>query len=381
MVAEQPSSSENKEETTAAHTDGQSSDEQPKNSVKNWTMLVLLICLLLLALHVLGDKFAPYTSNARIEAFIVPIVPQVSGTLTEVNVRNNELVREEQIIAAIDSSKYELAVEQAQTNLQLATQTSEVDVSAVSTAQAKVAEAEANLSNAQVKGQRIIRLAEKGAASQSRADDARSKIAANRARLESARSELQKAKNKLGGTGRDNANVQQALVALDSAQLDLYWSIIRAPSDGIITNLLVDIGHFAAAGTPIMTFISIRDVWVQADLRENALVNVKAGNQVEMVLDAAPGKVFRGEVMSVGYGVADSSRDNLGGLATVKPTQGWLRQAQHIPVLIRFTDDESRGSMRVGGQVNAQIYTENRPLMKAIGKVWIRIISFLSHLY
>jgi multidrug resistance efflux pump len=311
----------------------------------------------------------------------VPIVPQVSGTLTEVNVRNNELVREEQIIAAIDSSKYELAVEQAQTNLQLATQTSEVDVSAVSTAQAKVAEAEANLSNAQVKGQRIIRLAEKGAASQSRADDARSKIAANRARLESARSELQKAKNKLGGTGRDNANVQQALVALDSAQLDLYWSIIRAPSDGIITNLLVDIGHFAAAGTPIMTFISIRDVWVQADLRENALVNVKAGNQVEMVLDAAPGKVFRGEVMSVGYGVADSSRDNLGGLATVRPTQGWLRQAQHIPVLIRFTDDESRGSMRVGGQVNAQIYTENRPLMKAIGKVWIRIISFLSHLY
>jgi multidrug resistance efflux pump len=100
-----------------------------------------------------------------------------------------------------------------------------------------------------------------------------------------------------------------------------------------------------------------------------------------MVLDAAPGKVFRGEVMSVGYGVADSSRDNLGGLATVKPTQGWLRQAQHIPVLIRFTDDEARGSMRVGGQVNAQIYTENRPLMKAIGKVWIRIISFLSHLY
>jgi multidrug resistance efflux pump len=381
MVAEQPSSSENKEETAAAHTDGQGSDEQPQNSVKKWTMLVLLICLLLLALHVLTDKFAPYTSNARIEAFIVPIVPQVSGTLTEVNVRNNELVREEQIIAAIDSSKYELAVEQAQTNLQLATQTSEVDVSAVSTAQAKVAEAEANLSNAQVKGQRIIRLAEKGAASQSRADDARSKIAANRARLESARSELQKAKNKLGGTGRDNANVQQALVALDSAQLDLYWSIIRAPSDGIITNLLVDIGHFAAAGTPIMTFISIRDVWVQADLRENALVNVKAGNQVEMVLDAAPGKVFRGEVMSVGYGVADSSRDNLGGLATVKPTQGWLRQAQHIPVLIRFTDDESRGSMRVGGQVNAQIYTENRPLMKAIGKVWIRIISFLSHLY
>ena len=381
MVAETSSPQDRKEKQSLEKAEVQPAADESKSGVKKWTAIVLLICLLLLVLHVLTDKFAPYTGDARIEAFIVPIIPQVSGTLTEVDVRNNELVKEDQVLAVVDSSKYELAVEQAQVNLQLASQTSEVDVSAVATAQAKVAEAEANLSNAEVKGQRIIRLAEKGAASQSRADDARSKIEANKARLESARSELEKAKNKLGGTGRDNANVQQALVALDSAQLDLYWSTIRAPSDGIITNLLVDIGHFAAAGKPIMTFISIRDVWVQADLRENALVNIEAGNQVEMVLDAAPGRVFRGEVISVGYGVADSSRDNLGGLATVKPTQGWLRQPQHIPVLIKFTDDEARGSMRVGGQVNAQIYTENRPIMKAIGKVWIRIISVLSHLY
>ena len=234
--------------------------DQSKSGVKKWTALVLLICLLLLVLHILSDKFTPYTSNARIEAFIVPIVPQVSGTLTEVNVDNNQLVKERQILAAVDSSNYELAVDQAQASLQLATQTSEVDVSAVASAQAKVAEAEANLSNATVKGQRIIRLAEQGAASQSRADDSRSKIEASKARLASARSELEKAKNKLGGTGKNNANVQQALVALNSAQLDLYRSTIRAPSDGIITNLLVDIGHFAATGKPIMTLISIRNV-------------------------------------------------------------------------------------------------------------------------
>ncbi|MGI9535820.1 MAG: HlyD family secretion protein [Desulfocapsaceae bacterium] len=381
MVAETSSSPEKKEEQLVDKAEDQPTADQSKSGVKKWTALVLLVCLLLLVLHVLTDKFAPYTSNARIEAFIVPIVPQVSGTLTEVNVENNQLVEEDQVLAVVDSSKYELAVEQAQVNLQLASQTSDVDVSAVASAQAKVAEAEANLSNAQVKGERIIRLADKGAASQSRADDARSKIKASQARLESARSEFEKAQNKLGGTGKDNANVQQALVTLDNAQLDLYRSTIRAPSDGIITNLLVDIGHFAAAGRPIMTFISVRNVWIQADLRENALANIKAGNQVELVLDAAPGNIFQGEVVSVGYGVADSGRDNLGGLATVKPTQGWLRQAQHIPVLIKLNDDAARGSMRVGGQVNAQIYTDGRPIMKSIGKVWIRIISFLSHLY
>ena len=379
MVAKTTSPPEKKEE--AQNREEQPTAGQSKSSVKKWTALVLLICMVLLVLHVLFDKFTPYTGDARIQAFIVPIVPQVSGSLTEVNVENNQVVTEAQVLAVVDSSKYALAVEQAKANLQLATQTSAVDISAVSSAQAKVAEAEANLSNAQVKGQRIIRLAEQGAASQSRADDSRSKIAASKARLASARSELEKAKNKLGGTGENNANVQQALVALNSAQLDLYRSTIRAPSDGIITNLLVDIGHFAATGKPIMTLISIRNVWVQADIRENALTNVKAGNQVELVLDAAPGKVVPGEVISVGYGVADSAQDNLGGLATVKPTQGWLRQAQHIPVLIKFVDDEARGSMRVGGQVNVQIYTDGHPLMKFIGKVWIRIIAFLSHLY
>ena len=379
MVAGTTSPPEKKEE--AQNREEQPTAGQSKSSVKKWTALVLLICMILLVLHVLFDKFTPYTGDARIQAFIVPIVPQVSGSLTEVNVENNQVVTEAQVLAVVDSSKYALAVEQAKANLQLATQTSAVDVSAVSGAQAKVAEAEANLSNAQVKGQRIIRLAEQGAASQSRADDSRSKIAASKARLASARSELEKAKNKLGGTGENNANVQQALVALNSAQLDLYRSTIRAPSDGIITNLLVDIGHFAATGKPIMTLISIRNVWVQADIRENALTNVKAGNQVELVLDAAPGKVVPGEVISVGYGVADSAQDNLGGLATVKPTQGWLRQAQHIPVLIKFVDDEARGSMRVGGQVNVQIYTNGHPLMKFIGKAWIRIIAFLSHLY
>ncbi len=379
MAPETTSPPEKNEETEK--TEEQPTADDSKSGVKKWTAIVLLTCLVLLVLHVLFDKFTPYTGDARIQAFIVPIVPQVSGSLTEVNVENNQVVTEEQVLAVVDSSKYALAVEQAQASLQLATQTSEVDVSAISTAQAKVAEAEANLSNAQVKGQRIIRLAEQGAASQSRADDSRSRIAASKARLASARSELEKAKNKLGGSGKDNANVQQALVALNSAQLDLYRSTVRAPSDGIITNLLVDIGHFAATGKPIMTLISIRNVWVQADIRENALTNIKAGNQVELVLDAAPGRVFQGEVLSVGYGVADSARDNLGGLATVKPTQGWLRQAQHIPVLIKFSDDEARGSMRVGGQVNVQIYTNGHPLMKFIGKVWIRIVALLSHLY
>ena len=329
----------------------------------------------------LADKYTPYTSNGRIQAFVVPIVPQVSGALTQVNVSNNQFVKSDQVLAVVDSAKYELAVRRAQADLQQATQTSEADVSAVSTAQAKVAEAEANLRNAEVKGQRLIKLSKQGAASVSRADDARSRIEASKAKLASARSELAKARSNLGGTGQDNARVRSALVALETAQLDLARSAIRAPGDGIITNLTIDVGQYASTGAPLMTFIATRQVWIQADMRENCLLNIEKGNPVELVLDAAPGRVFKGEVMSVGYGVSDNTSNSLGGLTTVSPTQGWLRQAQHMPVLIRFVDDATKGFKRAGGQVNVIIYTGDHALLNSLGRFWIRLISLLSHLY
>ncbi len=355
--------------------------EKQKDPVKFWTVIVLAVCVIFFAWHLLSDKYTPYTSNGRIEAFVVPIAPEVSGTLSQVSVINNQVVLNDQDLAVIDPAKYELAVRKARADLQKAGQSSAADVSSVSTAKAKVAEADANLRNAQIKGKRIIKLSKQGAASVSRADDARTKIEANKARLASARSELEKAKKNLGATGKKNSQIKSALAALEIAELDLYRTIIRAPSDGVITNLTVAVGQFANTGSPIMTFISTKNIWIKADLRENCLEHIKKGNLVDLVLDAAPGRIFKGEVMSVGYGVSDSSSNTLGGLATVQTSQGWLRQSQHFPVLISFTDDGAKGFRRAGGQVNVIIYTGSHPILNTLGRLWIRIISILSYIY
>ncbi|RLC16005.1 MAG: HlyD family secretion protein, partial [Deltaproteobacteria bacterium] len=173
-----------------------------------------------------------------------------------------------------------------------------------------------------------------------------------------------------------------ALATLETAQLDLRRSSIRAPSDGIITNLTVDVGQYAGTGSPVMTFIATEQIWIQADIRENCLFNIKKSDPVELVLDAAPGHLFKGEVMSVGYGVADSESNTLGSLTAVQPTQGWLRQAQHMPVLIRFSNiEKARGNIRAGGQVNVIIYTGDHNFLNTIGRFWIRMISQLSHIY
>ncbi|NWK55833.1 HlyD family secretion protein [Verrucomicrobiaceae bacterium N1E253] len=353
-----------------------------KDPIKFWTRTTLIVLIVVFVGHILSDKYVPYTSNARVEAYVVPLAAQVSGQLSKVYVSNNQLVEEGDKLVEIDAAKYELAVRQAQADLQTATQASDADTASVMSAQARVTEAEANLRNAQVKGERIIKLARQGAASKSRADDARSRIASSEAKLVSAKSELEKAKSNLGATGIDNAKVKQALVNLEKAQLDLHRAVVRAPSKGIIANFTVDVGHYANVGSPIMTFISVKDVWIQADMRENSLGNIESGDKVEIVLDSAPGKVFAGSVRSVGWGVSDDTQNQMGGLQSVKPTSGWLRQPQNFPVIVDFEDMEaSKGFKRAGGQANVIVYTGGNPLLNGAGKIWMWTMSKLSHIY
>lgn len=357
-------------------------ETKKRDPIKFWTRSTLILLVALFTAHILSDKYVPYTANARVEAYVVPLAAQVSGQLSKIYVTNNQLVKEGDKLVEVDSSKYELAVKQAEADLQQATQASDVDLASVTTAQSRVTEAEANLVNSQVKGERIIKLAKQGAASQSRADDAESKITSSEAKLVSAKSELQKAKSNLGSTGQDNAKIKQALVNLERAQLDLNRATVRAPSDGVITNFSVDVGYYANAGAPIMTFISVSDVWIQADMRENSLAHIKAGDKVGIVLDSAPGKVFKGSIRSVGWGVSDNTSNQMGGLTTVSTTQGWLRESQHFPVVVDFEEiEETKGFKRAGGQANVIVYTSDSVILNTGGKIWMRAISFFSHVY
>lgn len=375
---EAPEKSKTPKETTKKT----AKEVKKRDPIKFWTRSTLILLVALFMAHILSDKYVPYTANARVEAYIVPLAAQVSGQLSKIYVTNDQLVKEGDKLVEVDSAKYELAVKQAEADLQQATQASDVDLASVTTAQSLVTEAEANLLNSQVKGERIIKLAKQGAASESRADDARSRITSSEAKLKSAKSELKKAKSNLGGTGEDNAKIKQALVNLERAQLDLNRATVRAPSDGVITNFSVDVGYYANAGAPIMTFISVSDVWIKANMRENSLAHIKAGDKVDIVLDSAPGKVFKGSIRSVGWGVSDNTQNQMGGLSTVKTTQGWLRESQHFPVIVDFEEvEKTKGFRRAGGQANVIVYTGDSFILNTAGKIWMHTMSIFSHVY
>lgn len=357
--------------------------EQGRDPVRRWTLIFLAAALILMTWYILADRHAPWTDQARVEAFVVPIAPQVAGEIIKVHALQDQGVQAGQLLAEIDPSQYELAVRQATANLRQATQGAGAGAASVEAAAAGVTEAEVRLLKARQDLGRVQGVYEQdpGAISESAVDEARAAVAAAEAQLANAIADLERAREELGATGSDNPGVQQAVAALKQANLDLGYTKIYAPSRGGITNLIIDEGHYAAVGAPIMTFVSAEDVWVKAYLRENSLEHVKIGDRAEIALDVLPGRVFEAQVTSLGFAVNPPSGGAVGDLENVRTSSSWLRDAQRFPVTLRFTTDDAKGFRRHGAQADVQIYTGNNFVLNGLGYLWVRFMSLLSYVY
>jgi len=278
-----------------------SNTENESDPVRKISKYVLYAVMFIFFWYVIADRVAPWTDQARVQAYVVPIVSQVSGRVIEINVNKDQPVQPGDTLFKIDPADYELAVENAESALELTGQKIGAGTANVTTAQAGVVEAETNLEHMKVQSVRVYELEKQKVFSKSDGDKARAKVKAAEAQLMRARAQLEKAKQALGEKGNKNPRIRSAIAALKKAQLDLSRTIIVAPSLGGITNLQIDVGHYASAGVPMMTFIEIDNIWIQANLRENNIANIKPGNSVDISLDVAPGKIFKGTVSSVGF--------------------------------------------------------------------------------
>ena len=116
--------------------------ENTNDPVKRITRIALVVIAIVFVWYVVADRLAPWTDQARVQAYVVPIVPQVAGRVIEVNVSKDQEVQRGDVLLKIDPSDYQLAVDNAETNLELAGQDIGAGTASVSTAQAKVVEAQ-----------------------------------------------------------------------------------------------------------------------------------------------------------------------------------------------------------------------------------------------
>jgi multidrug resistance efflux pump len=139
-------------------------------------------------------------------------------------------------------------------------------------------------------------------------------------------------------------------------------------------------GEYVDAGQAALTLIDTADVWVNANFRENALENVKAGNPVELVLDTLPGRIYDAKVESIGWGVSQGSIDPETGLPKINEPMGLVRTPQRFAVKIEPNrQDYVPGSVRYGSQANVIVYASDNALVNAIGRLWMRIVAVLTY--
>ena len=360
------------------------SDENSTDPVRKWTLILLAACAVLMLYYVVADRITPYTTQARVHALVVPIAAEVSGTVVDVPIGRNEAVDAGDLLFQVEPDRYQMAVETAEANLQAARQATGASTANIDAAEAQVRTAEANLVRAERDAVRLRRIKEEepGAVSDRRVDIAEASYVAAKASLQAANANLERARQELGETGEANYRILQARADLEQAELNLERTAVLAPDRGIVTDVRVNRGNFAQAGVPLMTFLAFHDIWIQADFTENNLGHIKAGDEVDIVFDALPGKVVKGTIRMTGFGVNVESAP-LGSLPTIENDRQWLRDAQRFSVVVDFElpNEEDRQGIRVGAQASVMVYTGGGFLFNSLAWIKMRILSLVTYVF
>ncbi|MBV9252184.1 MAG: HlyD family secretion protein [Acetobacteraceae bacterium] len=345
-------------------------------------LILFLIFLFVLLFHTLLDRLAPYTSEATLQAPVVGVAPNVSGTIVKVSVSDNQPVRTGDPLFQIDTSRFDTAVAQAEANLSNAVMAVGASTAALSAPAARVADAQAALANERAQFLRIQTLAGRGDSPRSQLDAQQARLASAEASLQSAEAGLEEARRRLGPTGADNPQIRAALAQYQRARIDLNDSSVTAPIDGMVTNTVLAPGQYASAGHTVVTIVDTASGWVVANLPENSLGNIRIGDPVLITFNVAPGHLVRGRVASMASGVTQSVAGSLAGpLPYVAQRRQWLREVQRIPVRIELERQVDIPVLRVGSRANVVVLTHDAGVVAAIGHAWLRVVSVADYVF
>ncbi|WP_319501536.1 HlyD family secretion protein [uncultured Draconibacterium sp.] len=351
-----------------------------KSPVKKISLIVLIITVIIFIINVLSDRHTPHTDQARVKGLVLPVAPMVSGYIVKTNVTQHSRVKTGDTLFIIDPTSYEIAVKVAESNLEKAIQSVDAGESSLKSAQARLSRAKVKLERSTKNWERTQRVLAENEGALSEADIDRSEASYLEAieQVKSSQADLERQTEALGPLNESNPTIKSALNNLENAQINLGYTAVIAPSDGIVESFNIEEGYFAAAGHSLISLVSNNEMWIQANLKENNLSKVEPGDKVELIFDIEPGKVFEGKLTSISYGVSvDNTNPN--GLPKVSSAQGWLRDPQRFPVMIELEDKEIVSKLRQGSQAEIVVYTGKKPLLNMIARLRIRIMSKLSY--
>lgn len=332
--------------------------------------------------YVLVGRNHVSTDNAYVNAEMAQVTPLISAQATDVRVSDTQPVKKGDVLVILDPSNARIAVSQAEADLAEARrrfrQTSatsqslsaQVDARGadITQARAQLATAQADYEKARIDLQRREALAPEGAVSGDELTQARQAFASATAALRLAQAGVKTAQaTRNAATGQLAANealvtgatvetdpsVLAAKARLDSAKLDLERTVIRAPIDGVVSRRQVQVGQRVTQGTPIMTIIPLRQVYVDANFKERQLKRVRVGMPAAVTSDLYGGDVvYHGKVVGFSGGTGAS----MSLIPAQNATGNWIKVVQRLPLRIQLDPKElAEHPLRVGLSMDVEL--------------------------
>ena len=298
------------------------------------------------------------TDDSYVEAAEVNATTDVSGIVTHVLVHEGEQVKAGQVLFQLGQRHFQIGVDGAkaklaETALNLASMKEDYQrmLKDADTAAARVAEDQSDFG-------RYASLIRSGGVTRAEYDDAKYKLQADQANLAALQEEAKTQLAKLG----DDANkpvdqypdYQSAQADVDEAQRQLDHTIVRAPYNGIVTNVeQLQRGQYLTAASPAFGIVSTDDVWVTAQFKETQLTYMREGQAVTIAVDAYPGRKWTGVVQSI----APASGSQFSLLPAENSSGNWVKVVQRIPVRIKITGGPKDVALAAGMSTEVSVDT------------------------
>jgi multidrug resistance efflux pump len=377
---------------------------------------VVMIAALLLLLNI----FAPTTTDVRVVNYVVPIVSQVRGRVVEVPVENNRPVKKNDVLFRIDPTPFQNEVHSLEARLASEEAKVGADRARLEEVQARLTDARsierqlheqlneatgqvttlsASLDLARKRVAQNTELVSSGAGNRFDLEQAQTNLDELTAKLVAARAAERQVKEKLSGrvngdlasvaevkaqiaTARAQVKVSEAQVATTRAQLDnasweLSQTIVRSPGNGTMVNVMLRPGFFVA-GMPfneVMTYVD-GEYQIFALFGQNELHQVAPGNEVEITLDTYPGRIIKAHVDSVIWAQAQGQLEASGDL----PRTVLSAPPGRFPVKLVVGDHDRALFLAAGARGSAAIYTDHLGMVHIIRKVLLRVASYLDYI-